>query len=280
MAQLLNQFAITQVAGQPDLQFVGSVLSARVSPNQATALVAGQPVKRDTSITNGYQGLPNVIATAADTDPVWGIVLRNLKDQSFAANRDVEIGRDGTVVYLPGSGAIAPGTPVEIDYSTMLVSPSGGINTIIGEALDQGVNSGDLIRVWLKLSPTLAADRTVKTVDVVATLAQINAGLVLIPGKSGASVRVLDYVARVTGAFATGTSVELEDTNGAPVAISTIAEAGLSNGAVLVPASANTTLGAGFGKAATAGAGLQVVNNGSAQTGGTSIEFTITYQQY
>ena len=271
----LNQFYISQVAGEPDLQFVGSVVTARVSANQATALVPGQAVKVENS---GLQGLPNVLATAANTDPVFGIVLRNLKDQSFGAGSNLEIARDGSVVYLTASGAITRGAPVEIDYAAFTVSASGGVNTVIGEAYDQAVNAGDLIRVWVKLARG-NVDRNQQTVDVVATLAQINAGLVLIPAKPGASIRVLDYVARVTGAFATGTSVELESSTTA-VAVSTIAEAGLTNGAVLLRASSNTTLGAGFGKALPAGEGLSIANNGAAQTGGTSIEFTIQYQQF
>ena len=274
----INSFAVTQVAGQPDLQFQGSVVTARVSSNQATALVAGQAVKLENS---GLQGLPNVLAITADTDKVFGIVLRNLKDQTFAAGHTVEIARDQSVVYLPASAAIARGAAVEIDYSTLQVTTWGGTNTCIGEAFDAAVNTGDLIRVWVKLPiVSTPAAAVVQVVDVTATIAQINAGLVLVAGVSGKSVKVLNYIARVAGNFATGTSVELESTNGTPVAVSTLAEAGLTDGAVLVPASANTTLGVGFGKAMGAGDGLKVVNNGTAQTGGTSIEFTIEYQQF
>jgi len=262
----INSFAVTQVAGQPDLQFQGSVVTARVSSNQATALVAGQAVKLENS---GLQGLPNVLAITADTDKVFGIVLRNLKDQTFAAGHTVEIARDQSVVYLPASAAIARGAAVEIDYSTFQVTTWGGTNTCIGEAFDAAVNAGDIIRVWIKL-PVVStpAAAVVQVVDVT------------VAGVSGKSVKVLNYIARVAGNFATGTSVELESTNGTPVAVSTLAEAGLTDGAVLVPASANTTLGVGFGKAMGAGDGLKVVNNGTAQTGGTSIEFTIEYQQF
>jgi hypothetical protein len=272
----INQFAISTVAGESDLQFVGSVVTARVSVNQATALVAGQPVQIENS---GAQGLPSVLALSANTANSWGICLRNLKDASFITGATVEIGRENTVVYLPASAAIARGASVEIDATTFNVKTWAGVNPIIGEAYDQAVNVGDLIRVWLHLPNSSAISRGVKTADVVATLAQINAGLLLIPGITGASVRVLNYTARVTGAFATGTSVELEsDTT--TVAVTTLAEAGLSNGAVLIPASGNTTLGAGFATLLPAGEGLKVVNNGAAQTGGTSIEFVITYQQF
>lgn len=272
----INQFNQSTVAGEPDLQFPGSVVTARVSTNQVTALVAGQAVK----VEDTTGPLPNVLATAALTDPVWGIVLRNLKDASFPALAALEIGRDNTVVYLTASAAISRGVPVQIDPSTFQIATWDGVSTPIGEAYGKATAQGDLIRVWLRLTPFIGnVDPAIQTVDVTATLAQINAGLTLVAGQAGSKLRVLNYVARVTGAFATGTSVELESTNGTPVAVSTIAEAALTNGAVLLPSSANTTLGAGFGAQLGTGDGLKVVNNGSAQTGGTSIEFTVTYER-
>ena len=269
----INQFALSTVAGQPDLEFAGSVVSARVSINQATALAQGQPVKIENS---GAQGVPSVLALAANTDFTWGIVLRNLKDAAPGTGAMIEVGRENTVVYLPASAAIARGAPVEIDYAAFTVKTWAGVNPIIGEAYDAAVNVGDLIRVWLHL-PSSNSSRTVKTVDVVATLAQINAGLTLIPALAGASIRVLNTVSRVVGNFATGTSVELESgtTN---VAVQTILEAALTDGAVVLPTTAS--VGAGFAKALPAGEALVVANNGAAQTAGTSVEFTITYQQF
>ena len=90
---------------------------------------------------------------------------------------------------------------------------------------------------------------------------------------------MLNYVARVTGAFTTGTAVILQSTNVTPVLVTTLAEAALTNGAILTPGSANTTLGAGFATPLGSGDGLKVVNSGSNQAGGTSILFSITYDQ-
>ena len=272
----INQFALSTVAGQPDLEFTGSVVSARVSVNQATALAQGQPVKIENS---GAQGVPSVLALAANTDKTWGIVLRNLKDAAPGTGAMIEVGRDNTVVYLPASAAIARGAPVEIDYAAFTVKTWAGVNPVIGEAYDQAVNVGDLIRVWLHL-PFSTTSRTVQVASVTATLAQIHAGQVLIPGLAGAQIRVLDYNATVLGAFATGTAVVVESTNVAPVVVTTIAEAALGNGAINFPGLANNTLGAGFSAPLGAGDGLQVVNSGAAQTGGTSIRFDITFQQY
>lgn len=272
----INQFSQTTVAGQVDLEFPGSVVTARVSPNQATALVAGQAVKLDTSTANS--GIPNLLATTSNGDTPWGITLRNLKDASFPTLSALEIGRDNTVVHLTASGAITRGALVEIDYAAFTISQSAGINPVIGEAYDASTASGHLIRVWLKL-PKGNTDSAVKVLSVVATQAQINAGLVLLPGVAGKAITVLNYTARVLGTFTAGTSFELESTNASPVAVTTIAEAGLTTGAVLLPGSANTTLGAGFSAPLGSGDGLKAINNGTADTGGTSITLTITYQQ-
>ena len=60
--------------------------------------------------------------------------------------------------------------------------------------------------------------------------------------------------------------------------IATLAVAALSDGAVLVPGSANVTLGAGFTGPLTMGKGVKLVKNGSAGTGGTSIVLSIRYK--
>ena len=279
MTQNINQFSQTPLLGQLDLEFAGSVIAAQVDAAQATALVAGQPVKLAT--TRG--GLPKVISLAANTDQAFGFVAYNLKDQSFAAQANLEVAMFGTVMWMNSGGAITRGASVEVVQSTPgNVIASGGTNPVVGFALDGAAASNALIRVFIQ-APFSAVNANLngstRTTVVTATLAQINAGLVLIAGVSGQKITVSNYIARVAGAFATGTSVELESTNGTPVAVTTLAEAGLTSGAVLLPSSSNTTLGAGFGVPMGSGDGLQVVNNGSAQTGGTSIEFTITYTQ-
>lgn len=277
MSLNINQFAQTTVIGQLDLEFHGSVISGQVSSSQSSALVAGQPVK----VENSVGGVPKLLALAAQTDPVHGFVVRNLKDQNFPTLARCEMAMKNSVMFMAASAAIARLGAVEVDYTTVgNVNPAAGINPVIGFAMDEAVNVGDLIRVYIDVPSLGASTKTFsRTVNITATLAQINAGLVLIPGVTGQKITVSNYVARVTGAFASGTSVELESTNASPVAVTTLAEAGLTNGAVLLPSSSNTTLGAGFGAAMGSGDGLQVVNNGSAQTGGTSIQFTIDYTQ-
>lgn len=269
----INSFAMTAYQGQVDLQYHGSVITAQVDSTQTGTLVAGQAVK----LTTTAGGVPKVVGCTANDDPVWGFVTRNLKDASYAANAMLEIGLPGTVIYMTATGAITRDAKVIIDATDVEVAPADGVTPTIGYALDTAVNTGDIIRVFTEKNSAAGGDS--RTYNGVVTLAQINAGLVLIPGITGQKITVTSYVARVVGAFTTGTSVELESTNASPVAVTTLAEAGLTNGALLLPSSANTTLGAGFAVPLGSGDGLQVVNNGSAQAGGTSIQFTITFQQ-
>ena len=277
--QTLNQFNELPVLGQIDLGgFSSNVISARVDNAQATALVAGQPVK----LASTAGGVPSVVALSANSDATFGYVVYNVKDINYPANSKLEIAIEGTVEWLNSGGSITRGGAVENVYTTPgNVIASGGTNPAIGIAIDGATAANQLTRVYIKV-PTLSnAFNTplVKTATVVATLAQINAGLVLIAGAGAQKITVLDVVARVLGTFATGTSVELESTNGTPVAVLTYAEAAIAGTAVVYPSSANVTSGAGMGIALGAGDGLQVVNNGSAQTGGTSITFIITYTQ-
>jgi hypothetical protein len=273
MALNINQFKQSTTQGDLDLQFAGTVFSCMIDASQSTALVAGQAVKLAT--TSG--GVPKVVALTAATDPAFGFVVRNLKDPSLVATQMVEVAHAGSVMTMTAGAAITRGKQVEVVTASNKVITSAGVNAVVGTALDTATADGDLIRVLI--SSTSASDQSLKTAIVTATLAEINAGKTLIAGVSGKAITVIDYKAQVTGTFATGTAALLQSSNGTPVVVSTLAEAGLSAGAVLGVTSANTTLGAGFAAALGAGDGLVVANSGSAQTGGTSIKFTITYKQ-
>jgi hypothetical protein len=273
-----NQFSQIPVQGQMDLEFNGSTIAAQVDAAQATSLVAGQAVKLAT--TSG--GLPKVIALAANTDQAFGFVARNLKDASYAAYSNMTIAQFGSAMWMTAGAAITRGSSVEVANSTTTVITNAGVNPVVGYALDTAVNNGDLIRVAIQApysAQSTNLTQRVQQVQVTALLAEINAGKTIIPAVAGQAITVLDYTARVSGAFATGTGVILESSNATPVVVTTILEAALTNNAINLPASANNTLGAGFATKMGVGDGLVVANSGSAQTGGTSIVFTITFMQ-
>jgi len=113
---------------------------------------------------------------------------------------------------------------------------------------------------------------------VTATLAEINAGKELIPAITGKKIRILDIDAKVSGNFATGTSVEVEDSNGTPVVALQYAVAALTDGAFLEADTANVTIGAGYMADLTISKSLRIEKTGSDFTGGTSITLMISYQ--
>ena len=63
-----------------------------------------------------------------------------------------------------------------------------------------------------------------------------------------------------------------------PINVVTLAVAALTDGAIIVPGTANTTPGAGFTGPLTMGKGVQIVKNGSAGTGGTSLVISLRYK--
>lgn len=264
-----NQFKMETVAGELDLQFNSSVVSGKVSANQVAALIAGQGVKIEDSST----AIPSVLASGAG-DEVNAFVIRNLKDANFPTDARVELAMAGSVMYMTANGAIPRWAKVEYDPATGKVGVSAGVNQVVGRAYDKALADGDLIRVEIIGTPNSSM---LRSSIVTATLAEINAGKVLIAGQVGKKLRVVGIVQRVTGGFTTVTSVRVQSSNAAPVIVTDTAVAALTNGAVIVPGTANNTLGAGFAADLGTGDGLVVAKNGADAAVGTSIQYTITY---
>jgi hypothetical protein len=271
----MNQFAMAPVVGDMDASNRASMVFPCVVSNNignGVVLSAGQPVKLDTAAAAG--GPPKVIPLASAADEIFGYVIRNAKDISFVANMAVEVACFGSMMWMSAAAAITQGSALESVFGgTISVKTWAGINPVAGFAFDQAVNVGDLIRVLI-LEPK--NNTGLKNISVTATLAQINAGLVLIPGALGKQIVLTDMVWKVTGAFATQTSTDLRS-DATAVQVASEAVAGLTNGATIIPAESHMTLGTGYAAALPAGEGLKVVNVGTAATGGTSITFNLTY---
>jgi len=113
-------------------------------------------------------------------------------------------------------------------------------------------------------------------VQASATLAEINAGKVLVPATAGKTLQFTNVFALVDGTFADGTAVVLEATDGTDIV--SIAVSALGDGAFLFPFSTGVTrVAAGWAATLPAGEGIQVVKTGSDFTGGTSITFFLQY---
>ncbi len=144
-----------------DLEGFGSnVISAAVSADQVTALVAGQPVK----IENSAGGVPKVLALAANADSTAGFVGYNLKDISYPANARCELALAGTVMYMTAGGAISRWGNVEVVYTTNKVIAAGGTNPVVGIAFDKAAADGDLIRVMV-LNASLSGSNTISNIS-------------------------------------------------------------------------------------------------------------------
>lgn len=136
----INQTAITPVVGMIDINTMESgIFTAIVDSTQATALVAGQPVKFVTTNTGPY---PKVVA-AAQGDVACGMVAYITKDSSFVAGDKLDIAFFGGLVIFQQATAVAitPGTQVESDSTGLLIQAYSS-HPVRGYALDYFAASG------------------------------------------------------------------------------------------------------------------------------------------
>lgn len=197
-----------------------------------------------------FSGVP----ATSDTIPIW--------DNTGSAFLEL----DATLVPVQGAAAFS-GAPAADDELLVWDESNSGYRTV--GLQDIAINQA--------FGTDIYANANLKFHLVTATLAEINAGHELLTGVASTTIHVVDVVAVVSGNFADGTDVRLQDEQGSPVVALTYAVAALSDGAILRTSAANVTEGAGFLVGLTAGDGLFVDKTGSDFTGGTSITFGITY---
>jgi len=147
----LNDFTISAVQGQMDLQVPGTVIEVQVDAGVGTPLIPGEAVKQST--VTGL-GLPKVVPVTANTDKILGFVPYNPVFGSFAAGKVTELAMDNSVMHMTAGAAINPGASVEYDFATKRVITAAGTNTKIGHVVGQkgATAAGDIIRVRI-ISP-------------------------------------------------------------------------------------------------------------------------------
>jgi hypothetical protein len=134
--------------------------------------------------------------------------------------------------------------------------------------------------VLLSIDPTnlkttlLNSTGVVKNLLVTVTLAQIQAGIVILPAAPGVTITPLSFRLIVNGTAGGSGNFVIQDTNGSPVAIVTVAEAQLTG--QIVPATVSITLGAGYLAPLTAGKGIAIPASASLTTL-TSITVSLDY---
>lgn len=112
------------------------------------------------------------------------------------------------------------------------------------------------------------------------TLAQVNAGVTIVPPVSNQTLRVTHFLLQALGGSTAGcTTVRISDTSPGPVDVVNVTAGALTQNTVVTEATASgKTLGTFGTGQLTAGAGLQVREVGSACTTATSFNVTVFYQ--
>lgn len=151
-----NQFQQSPYLGSIDLRFPYNSVSVQIDVSQTGSLSAGTAVK----MVNSAGGVPKVVACSADTDSVLGFINFDIKTISYVAGSRAEISMAGNAMYLYSTGAIARGTQVTLDLTTIggVAQATGSSNnTIVGWAFDQFSGAGSLARVFL-ITPSFLVD--------------------------------------------------------------------------------------------------------------------------
>jgi hypothetical protein len=144
---VMNQFALSTVAGVVALSNPAGTVSAIIDVSESGTLVAGQPVK----VVSTSNGDLKVTALAAITDQVFAYINYNQQNASFVAGDKCEVSILGNVMWLTADGAINAGVQVEVSLAgaTTVRTKTGASNaSLVGFSLDK-VATGALLRVYL-----------------------------------------------------------------------------------------------------------------------------------
>lgn len=118
----------------------------------------------------------------------------------------------------------------------------------------------------------------VQSISVVATTAQINAGLTFLAAQAGITLTVVGVLLLCAGNAAGATDIRISDTNASPVDVVTATVAAATTGASLSTEATTSGLTVGtFCAALTASKGLQIRKTGSTLTGTTSVTVRVLY---
>lgn len=122
-----------------------------VSDNQATALVAGDILTLDSSVSN-----PNcpVVKKAGVTDKVYGVIPHDTMKNSYVAKEKCMAAIEGSYIYLPAADAIVMGADLYFTSGGAVTDTATPGNSIIGIANTAAAAEGDLVQVKLRFAVT------------------------------------------------------------------------------------------------------------------------------
>ncbi len=158
-----NQFGQSVAIGDLDLDIMRSGRIAGIlSPNQASAVVAGSPAKIDTTIAYVAGSVINFLQ-AGQNDLAFGFFTPTVQNSTFVGSTGGAIatpvqiaGLYGPVMWLMPNATITPGATVYNDSTGAFVTVTSSGSKARGISLDYGV-SGQPIRVMITNPLSIAA---------------------------------------------------------------------------------------------------------------------------
>lgn len=179
---------------------------------------------------------------------------------------------------LAGSfnGTVGGTTPAAGAFTTLTTT-----STLVTNGVETNA-AGQVSKVFndfgVPFSTGITANPVTYTAYGTCTVAAVNGGTCIpLAATTGRNITVTFFDIVATGSAATCTGVKLEDTNGTPVVIATLAAATLTSGAHNIPLTGTLGVGFGAGSGLTAAAGVQILVNGSACTTTTAFTYMINY---
>jgi predicted RecA/RadA family phage recombinase len=124
-----------------------------VSPNQATALKAGDIVTLDTTVSNAH--CP-VIKKAAVNDPIFGVIPYDVRKNAYVANEKTQVAIEGSYIYKTAAASIAQGAKLYFDVNGQVTSSATAGNSILGVANTSAAAKDDFVQVKLHFETTSA----------------------------------------------------------------------------------------------------------------------------
>lgn len=158
VSQNLNQFKQTPMVGQLDWTVNNNVVPCRIlaTSSGGALLVAGNAVK----LVDSAGPVPIVDLVTGVTDTPWGVLVHNMKGDTFLAGQYVDVALQGSTIYLQTSAAIARGAKIQIDPTgpTVATLASPPNNASLGYSVDKPAAANAVTRFYIQpLDPNLAA---------------------------------------------------------------------------------------------------------------------------
>lgn len=250
--------------------------SFNIAPNLIPGFRAGSDLSaaanRYTAVQLEADG--DVIVTAAQDADFIGF-LQDTPNSGAPA----EVAGPGGGSKARAAGTIVPMQPLKVDANGHLLGV-GAYETarVVAFALEDAVDN-DVFSVMVVHPFWYTGTSVVGSVAVAqftVTLAQVVAGVELLPAVSGKAIFLHDFTFTPNGSFAAGTAIVLEDSTTGTDFVS-LAQAQLADNAVLKQGETGVTVGAALGAGGASGEGLSLAQTGSNFTTATDILVTLVY---